>query len=316
MYRVGLVAGNGLCIDLRRFLCPSLERWDTQKPLDWRLLTPGKQDTSLFKSLPRFAKAIEKTKQEEKKLSDFDIFDRISRHLARNSPLNFEEAFEKAALEEEMRHFLAIAYSHFQLHVDSHDIEGWSWLTWLRKSKRALVYIISFNYDLVLERALDKSGVQFRRFGVRKENTGILMLKPHGSIDFDVEGINMPVGYPLENVASKNNFPLRCLDESELLQPRTEVDIVLPKEYSPYLDFQWVGPGYKCFNEIGFSLTQCIFAGLSYWECDRQEIDFLLESLAPDVELIVANPKPPTEFLAKAEGKFQKKVRIWKDGPE
>lgn len=312
MHRIGFVVGNGLPIDLRGFLSPSLKEWDPQHPLDWQLWTPGKPDTPLLKSLQRFAKAAEEIKQMEGGLSDFDIFDRILQRLTRTS----DPDFERAALEAEVRHFLAISYSHFQLQVDSLDIEGWPWLTWIRDSKAELVGVVSFNYDLIIERTLEEAGLRFRRFGVRLEDTGIPILKPHGSIDFDVEGIRMPVGYPLQNVALQNDFPRRRLNRMELLQPRTEADIVLPNEYSPFADFQWVAPGYQWFQEIGSSLTRCIFMGLSYWKCDRPEIDFLLGTLRADTtELIVANREPPPSFLDMVEERFRK-VKVWRNGPE
>jgi len=311
MHRIGLIVGNGLPIDLRGFLSPSLEVWDPQHPLDWQLWTPGKRDTHLLKSLPGFAKAIEEIKQMEGGFSDFDIFDRILQRLTRTP----DPDFERALLEAEVRHFLAIAYSHFQLQVDSLDIEGWPWLTWIRGSKAELVGVVSFNYDLIIERALEDAGLRFHRFGVRLEDTGIPILKPHGSIDFDVEEIRMPVKYPLQNVALRNDFPLRRLDRIEFLQPRTEADIVLPNEYSPQANFQWIRPGYKWFQEIGSSLTRCIFMGLSYWECDRPEIDFLLGTLRADTELIVANPDPPPAFLNMVKERFQK-VKVWRNGPE
>ncbi len=311
MHRIGLIVGNGLPIDLRGFLSPSLKEWDPQHPLDWQLWTPEKPDTPLLKSLKRFAKAVEEIKQMEGGLSDFDIFDRILQRLTRPS----DSDFERAALEAEVRHFLAIAYSHFQRQVDSLDIERWPWLTWIRNSKAELVGVVSFNYDLITERALQKAELRFRRFGVRLEDTGIPILKPHGSIDLDVERIGVPVECRSQNVVLRNDYPHRRLVGRELLQWRTEPDIVLPNEYSPFADFQWVAPGYQRFQEIGSSLTRCIFMGLSYWKCDRPEIDLLLGTLRADTELIVANPNPPAAFLDMVEERFRK-VKVWRNGPE
>ena len=135
---IGLIIGNGLVIDLRSFLKPSLKNWNPQKPLGWELFTPGKPDIPLLESLPYFAKTIEETKQEEGDLSDFDMFERILQRLTDIIPKNHKEAFEKAAAEEEMRHFLSIAYSHFQLKVDSCDTSGWPWLEWIRTFKEEI----------------------------------------------------------------------------------------------------------------------------------------------------------------------------------
>lgn len=310
MHRAGLIVGNGLSIDLINFLGHSLETWDPQRPLEWNLSTPGNKTIPLLESLPRFSKAIGEIRQKEKNLSDFDIFERTLRRFVRCQPPNYE----MDVLEAEARHFLAIAYSHFQLKVDSFDIEGWPWLTWIKNSKAEFVGVVSFNYDLVIERALERAGLISRRFGIRLEISGVPILKPHGSIDFEVEGIVMPVGYPLQNVALKNFFPLRRLDKAELLQPRTEVDLVLPSEYSPQSSERWVAPGYQWFQEVGPSLTQCIFMGLSYWHCDRPEINFLLDALHPDTKIIIANPYPDPEFCEKVWKRFRN-IEHWKDGP-
>lgn len=250
-------------------------------------------------------------KQNGNNLNDFDIFKLIVSHI----DSSFTNKYEKTILETEVQHFLAIAYSHFQLKVDSRRLELWPWGEWLKPIKRYLVGAVSFNYDLVLENTFKIASISYRRIGINAETIGIPILKPHGSIDFEIDGLFAPVGYPLRNAVSRNNYPLRSLGINELLEPRTEVDIVLPNEYSTLLNFQWIAPGYNWFEKIGTSLTHCVFIGLSYWECDRPEIDFLLNCLANETKVIIANPYPPDDFVRAVQNKFETS-EIWLDGPE
>jgi hypothetical protein len=335
MRRIGLIVGNGLSLDIVYFLSkssPSLkESWNPQKPLSWILPTPDQPHIPLLPcSLPRLAAFVDKIKREGKELSDFDIFERICKHIEKNNESSkpyipksgdsynkaaAEKEFNLSCIEAEARHFLAIAYSHFQLQLDLLEIKGWPWLEWINESVKELISIVSFNYDLILETALDKSGATYRRFGIYTENNGIPILKPHGSIDFEVTGIMMPTGYPLKNVAIRNDFPIKILRREELNMVRTEADIVLPHEYSPLSTFQWVKPGYAHFQEVGPTLTHCVFLGLSYWDCDRPEIDFLIKHLNQRTKIVVANPEPPKKFMKQITSKFTA-IELWRGGPK
>lgn len=299
---IGLVIGNGFSLSLQQSLAPQLDKWHPSHPLSWCLTTPGRSDTPLLISLPRFAKAITETKRTYPHITDFQVFDQILHRINEDS-INNHHLILKA----EMRHFLAIAYSHFQLEVNSHAIDNWSWVSWFKRNCSNFVSIISFNYDLILERLLHVTQIPFHRIGIYHEHRGIPVLKPHGSIDFEVLDVSHPVTYPLKTLMTYTNSPRRCLKEDELLHPRTEVDIVLPKEYSPFLKFQWVHPGYEWFNQNAWKLTHCYFIGLSYSHADRPEINFLLDCIQPQTEIIYINPDPPKEFI---EAAYSRNLRV------
>ena len=311
MKRIAMIAGNGLSMDLRKWAAPQLEKWNPQSPLQWDLYTPGKLNVPLLQSLPQFAGVISSLRQEEPDMSDFDIFKRSLRLVK----IEGTRSFNQGILEVEMQHFLAIAYSYFQLQVDQINLNSWPWFKWINTYGNNIQGIVSFNYDLVIESSLRQSGVSVKRFGVRSEVAGVDTLKPHGSIDFDIEGIVCPVGYPMNNVISRNNCPLKHLERDEFLNPRTEADIVLPNEYSSQLNLQWVKPGFDWFHLAGPEFTHCIIVGLSYWNCDRPEIDYLLNSLSTRTKMIVANTSPSPLLMAKLRKKFHK-VKVWKNGPE
>lgn len=165
---------------------------------------------------------------------------------------------------------------------------------------------------------LRRCGLAPRRVGVPTECQGVIVLKPHGSIDFAMRPGLISVGpttYPLHNWITLNDAPIVALPTSELRRARQEAYVVLPTEYSPYLDFQWVRPGYSAWQRDAHNFSHCIFLGLSDWECDRAELDLIWKSLDPDARIIVANPKPPSSFVERIASSGRDVV-TWLDGPE
>jgi len=311
MKSILMIVGNGLSLDLRKFVAPQLEKWNPTYPLQWDLYTPGNLAVSWLQSLPKLNKIISSLRQKEPKISDFAIFNKSLQFAKCNSG----PRFDKALLEAEMQHFLAIAFSYFQLEVDKINFDSWVWNEWFNTYGRHIQGAVSFNYDLVLESAMKQSGLSVRRFGVVSESQGVYVLKPHGSIDFDINGIVVPVEYPIQIACIRNNSPLKHLKRSELLEPRTEADIVLPYEYSTQLDYQWIKPGYDWIQQNGAIFTHCIIVGLSYGKCDRREIDFILNSLSTKTRIIVVNPKPSRDLMNKLKEKFDK-ITKWKNEPK
>jgi hypothetical protein len=173
--------------------------------------------------------------------------------------------------------------------------------------------IISFNYELVLERLMARCAVSFGRFGI-DTNYRAMLLKPHGSIDaaLDPHAIVVPVGYPLVNCIDRNDASIVRLAPEHWLEPRLEVDIVLPMEESPYLDFQWVRPGYERFSYIARTLDCLMLIGLSYWEVDRPEIDYVLDCMKSNSTIVVVNPHPNPDLMDRLAG-FRSARQI--DGP-
>jgi hypothetical protein len=205
---------------------------------------------------------------------------------------------------------LAIAFSHYQIEVDKIDFGQWQWTKWFKKYKSQILFGVSFNYDLVLERGLINARVPNKRLVINEQN-GIFILKPHGSIDFETTGIIFPTGYPLKGIVFKNNTAIKALSPKKYLEKRTEVDIVLPNEYPKILDFQWVKPGYELIKNKGQIFTHFLFIGLSYNVYDQNEINQILGSLNEDCIVIIADPSPNVDFVNKVRKKF-KNFRIWR----
>jgi hypothetical protein len=290
---VGLIIGNGLSIDLHQSN-EALGTWNPSSPLGWDLRAPNHPDEHLLNYLPRFREQVQAIRAEHHDLTDFDVFEAIAAKFIG------QDGFDACVTVAEMRHFLALAYSAFQLEVDKLNLGDWRWTLFLRSLRSRLRAVVSFNYELVLERLLAHSGVVFGRVGI-DTNYQVMLLKPHGSIDSALHPkiIQAPVGYPLANCIDRNDAPIARLVPGQWLQPRLEVDIVLPMEQSPYLPFQWVRPGYEMFARLGDKLDCLVLAGLSYWGVDRPEINYLLDCLSPRSRIVVVNPHPDPELMAR-----------------
>src|SRR5579864_2962955 len=144
---LGLVVGNGLALDLHQSQ-PGLKSWNPSNPLRWDIRAPGHPDRQLLDYLPRFREQIDLARDGTRAVPDFEIFRKVAEGLAcRND-------FDSCVTVAEMRHFLAIAYSAFQLEVDKLDLISWPWQQFLRSLSKRLTVVVSFNYELVLERLL------------------------------------------------------------------------------------------------------------------------------------------------------------------
>lgn len=301
---IGLCVGNGLSIDLQKTYHKELSRFDTYNFFDWNIKSPI-SDNFFLDELP-YLKDRLKYRAEQRK--DFELVESIISEC-QSSP----ELFGKSMLLCELRHYIAHAFSEYQKIIDGINVSQWHWTKWLDIHRDNLGFLVSLNYDRVIENALETINLKYRRIGPENEKEGICILKPHGSIDFDVAPycIRLPLSYPLKNAVYSNDVSIISLEKKQWNSVRTEVDIVLPNEYSTQLHYQWVKPGYDVIKNQGYLFTHFIFAGISYCKQDRDEINFILRSLNRDTKIIIVNPEPSREFIELLDSKFLS-VDVWK----
>jgi hypothetical protein len=305
MNNIALVTGNGLTLDFRVAKGISL---DPSDPFGWSFRVPDDTGQPWQDAFPILANAISGNSGAH----SFDVFESLLRMAKTAAPS------DAARLDAEARQFIVFAYSVLQELFDRATLTDWSWASWIRAHAHMTTFAVSFNYDLLLESALALGGRPITRFGVDGYAASSLLLKPHGSIDFacDPRAIFMPPStYPLTAFATLNNTPLVSVPRSSLRSPRQEGFVVLPAEYSPYLNYQWVTPGYAALRTRAAAVTHCVFVGLSDWHCDRPELDTILGSLSPKATVVVANPNPPISFLSRV-GCSGRTLKVWRNGPE
>lgn len=302
MTQIGIVVGNGLTIDFCRHSRVSL---DPSNPFAWDFKVPDDNGVHWSRAFPTLHAVIATNAAHS-----FSRFEELLRRTKDENP--------SALLDAEARQFLVFAYSVLQEECDRYGVSGWRWTDWLLRHRDSLCLGASFNYDLLLENALQEVGISPHRFGVEGESPQGLVLKPHGSIDFttDPRSISLPPQvYPMRIVSTLNHTALVSIGRQALRTPRQEAIIVLPAEYSPYLRHQFVQPSYARWCRQAESLTHCVFVGLSDWECDRHEIDTMLAALSPHAIVVVANPNPARSFLERVTASGRA-CHLWPDGPK
>lgn len=303
---IGFCIGNGLSIDLQHKYFEELSSFNTYQFFSWNVKSPI-ANRSFMCDLPRLNERLSITMNTN---NDFEVVESIIEECQITNA-----DFNDTVLLCELQHYIAHAFSTYQNKIDKLEISDWHWARWLDYHRENLGYFVSFNYDLILERALESVRIPYRRIGPLNEQEGICILKPHGSIDFEIApgNINVPMSYPLKNAVLKNNCSIISLDKSKWLSIRKEVDIVLPNEYSTQLEYQWVKPGYDVIENEGYLFTHFIFAGISYCKYDQEEINFIIENLRSETKIIVVNPNPREELMKALNDKFNT-VEVWSTG--
>lgn len=202
----------------------------------------------------------------------------------------------------QLRRFLSLSYASFQIYADRKNIVDWKWTKWLRQNYQDLDFVVSFNYDLIFEKALNAFSIPFYRTGSIEMETGIPIFKPHGSIDFDINTFNYTVEERWKMTTSlENKGKVRTVPKDEWLEPRLEADIIPPHKDNYQRILRWVKTGIDQFVIHGIDIDFFIIVGHSYSNADRQEIDQYLISLLPHTQIIIVDPKPNPDLLQKID---------------
>lgn len=312
-----LIVGNGLSISLRSAFSDNLSGWDTSSPLSWTVPNLSAGDGSLLTALPAFNQLLAHYRTEKPEQSDFeafrDVMTSIAMRTARHQGADSERDLHVRA-DVEMRHYLAIAFSYYQMAVWQLDISKWEWARVLSQVGPRLRGLVSFNYDLVAEHALHVVGHPARPLGVGTIRPGKFGgFKPHGSISYDIDPelfrAFRPDRYPPATYMFRSSYPQKEVPHKSLLRVRHSATIVVPGEANIYGDLPWSLHGWRWLRAIADGTERCVLAGLSYWEVDRPEIDRTLDMLPRSCRITVVNPYPPASLLQSLADRFEN-VRV------
>ena len=305
MSKISLVVGNGLSMSFGNQSGISY-KFDSQQPLNWNVICPSTGGL-LIDNLPSLKRLWEKNISKP----HFEIFGFALDKFYCN--LIGLDSFKTTL---EARHFLTIAFSEYSL-LQSSKLNGdWTWFQWLELHKSEIKGALSFNYDLLLESAFDKLGITYHSSQVNHIRNGIPLVKPHGSVDFEMADgmIDIHIEYPLNNFVDLNNAPMKRLLHNSLVYPRKQAHCIIPNEANKYENYQWVLQSSIQFKPVLKESDYCLFIGISYLPCDRVEIDRIINTLSEECQIIIANPYPPKELLAKIKNR---RYTVWSslDGP-
>ncbi|CAH0271986.1 hypothetical protein SRABI80_03494 [Peribacillus frigoritolerans] len=204
--------------------------------------------------------------------------------------------------ENELKNFLMIAYAFFQLRADKFDYSTWRWTEYLSKNAQRIALAVSFNYDLLLERAIETFST-YNRLSVNEPLGNIKIFKPHGSIDLDLQGPKIKDFDPrIHKVFGNNSSHLRLVPTNEWKKPRMQVDTIPPNLHNYYRNERmWLDNAYKESAKLLYNhrIRHVIIAGHSYGEVDREEVNELLCNLTRKAKFYFVNPDPIPEILKK-----------------
>lgn len=226
-----------------------------------------------------------------------DDFDAIKVFFERNQSILDKDC--------QLRRFLALSYSCFQTTAEKYNLPNWRWVKWLSRNHKHLHIAISFNYDLILEKSLKLSKIKYYRIGTNEVPKGIPIIKPHGSLDFDLPdgGISISVENRWKITTSLNqvNGHVKVIPKSEWMLPRIEADIIPPSQHNYQLKLNWVVNGFNQYARIKYrnDIDAFVIVGHSYRQEDRPEIDFFLEKLKKTTKIFIIDPYPKEELIQK-----------------
>lgn len=167
------------------------------------------------------------------------------------------------------------------------------------KAKGSNIVIITYNYDIFLERLLQLNGIRFGVYGFsRSMKDKVRVLKPHGSISFVSKRLN-PIGkkFDIKDTFDSMEMPITSLKLDYLLiDDRSLINAIIP----PAGDANRLAIGWtkylrsKLKEEIAISSPEdeLIIYGLSYDYVDRMEIDEILTTINSEIEVKYVDPYP------------------------
>ena len=180
------------------------------------------------------------------------------------------------------------------------------------KSNGKKVYVVTYNYDILLERLLLLAGIDFDIFGFTNKGADIVIFKPHGSISFSFkikvqELSSYNIRDTINEAVTQNaeDFEIKYSLENDY--PIVNA-IIPPAGDSTRYGFGWIKEIRKGIEEIiknSNSRDEMILFGLSYWHVDRNEIDDILLSMDSLMEVKYVDPNPPTSLDAVLSSLFK-----------
>jgi hypothetical protein len=202
--------------------------------------------------------------------------------------------------------------------VPNTDVANWGWAKFIKglyiNSEIEKIHIVTFNYDIWLERILKKLNLDFSISNFEVDTKKIVIYKPHGSISFSYKTSREAEAFEINYASDSNDGEIR---EFELIYDNLNAlntinAIIPPAGDSSRLDFKWAKEIRSKAKEVAFNLSEkdeLIVCGISYWHVDRLEIDSILTSVNSKLDDIkVVNPSPPKVFNAIITTLFEKVI--------
>lgn len=188
-------------------------------------------------------------------------------------------------------------------------VQKWGWGNLFQKlnwnSNITSVSIVTYNYDILLERVLKKLNIEYSMMGFCKSDLKkFKIIKPHGSISFrsakEYDKESFSIKYNRDGLGGK--IEDLVVDESLDLGVMSNINTMIPPagEAERY-QLVWSNVLKNCAIEAAEKLREddeVIFGGVSYCNVDRREIDEELINIDIGVKIKVVNPDTKNTFGA------------------
>lgn len=221
--------------------------------------------------------------------------------------------------------YLRHLFSYYNSIISDSDLKefvatntSWGWLKFLRsipEKKYSKITVITYNYDIWLERILDALGISYHITGFEPTiSAQIEIIKPHGSISFVPKsyqmtafGVNYNLDYDgisIDQLEIKYHN-LMNYDKGAIIPPAG--DSLRLERTSP-----WAHTLRHKARDSAKTITnndEVVLCGISYWHVDRREIDELLININQDTGFTFINPSPPRDLNAVLISIFSKYVQ-------
>ncbi len=190
----------------------------------------------------------------------------------------------------------------------SDGLKQWGWLKLIQAAAESDEYekviIITYNYDIFLERLLTLWHIPFSVGGFEEDNKKIVILKPHGSISFAHKKASEASTFAVRKStdmyeASLTDFTVKY---DNLAANYLVNALIPPAGDSSRLTYNWANELRTLVDTYVSQISEhdrCVISGLSYWHVDRKEIDALLAKISEkDINTYMVNPHPPKALSA------------------
>lgn len=318
MKKLVLILGNGLTMDLLSHLDeekPNIDLCNLFSKGDTVLWPDGRQERGFlsYKHCPSLWNLGARPNMDKQAANDLveDIITCANMISSANTALPEENIYLTAYYElvVYLKH-LFIQYNEQVLDRDllADSIVNWGWLKLIKSAHYSSEYekiiIITYNYDIFLERLLKLHHIPFSVGGLEEDKEKIILIKPHGSISF-----------AHNQRADSSTFSIRKstdMYEASLSDFSVEYDnlsdnylvnaLIPPAGDSSRLTYKWANELRKLVDEYTRDISaeaQCVISGISYWHVDRKEIDTLLAKISEkNIDTYMVNPRPPKALSA------------------
>jgi hypothetical protein len=181
---------------------------------------------------------------------------------------------------------------------------SWGWRNLLSnaQNKYDRIHVITYSYDIWLERILKELRIDYQICGCGEDESFVNIVKPHGSISFVPHSgknlmyeINYTIdmsGTDMDHIAVEYD-ELDSYDKSYLIPPAGDSPRQEQNAWSKRLRECAVA----AVKSLGDN-DDAIICGMSYWHVDRKELDELLINMNQNVNLTIINPSLPRELNA------------------